>query len=66
MQTLPFGLKYNFVHGKIKKKITFTIFVHLQVNGINLRRVTHEKAVMFLKHNQVVNLLIARKKEQPS
>jgi len=38
----------------------------LEVNGINLRRVTHEKAVLFLKHNQVVNLLIARKKEQPS
>ena len=40
--------------------------VFLQVNGINLRRVTHDKAVLFLKHNQVVNLLIARKKEQPS
>ncbi|XP_078353436.1 uncharacterized protein LOC144638124 isoform X5 [Oculina patagonica] len=38
----------------------------LEVNGINLRRVTHEKAVLFLKHNQVVNLLIARNKEQPS
>jgi len=38
----------------------------LEVNGINLRRVTHDKAVLFLKHNQVVNLLIARKKEQPS
>lgn len=38
----------------------------LEVNGINLRRVTHEKAVLYLKHNQVVNLLIARKKEQPS
>ncbi|XP_022782056.1 leucine-rich repeat-containing protein 7-like isoform X2 [Stylophora pistillata] len=37
----------------------------LEVNGINLRRVTHEKAVMFLKHNQCVNLLIARKKDQP-
>ena len=41
-------------------------FFFLQVNGINLRRVTHDKAVLFLKHNQVVNLLIARKKEQPS
>lgn len=38
----------------------------LEVNGISLRRVTHEKAVLFLKNNQVVNLLIARNKEVPS
>lgn len=38
----------------------------LEVNGINLRRVTHEKAVLFLKNNQVVNLLVARDKEAPS